>query len=159
MIKWTTVCLVALALLGLLCVAQSQRYGQQTRDPSRGNQQKLREQQRNPNQQSKQTFEVFTWTYPDDEVEPTAPQVDVELNPPEPAVTVTATCGETNVEVMVMKDLFNNGQIISTNDLKLGGCNYFREDATSITFEPQLHECGSTSEVSIIKTLNIFDYE
>lgn len=146
MVKCTTACLVALALLGLLCDAHKPSYDQRQQNPKR----------RNPSQnpvsdQSKQTFEIFTWTYPPDDVEPTLPQVDVELRHPEPAVTVTAVCAEAHAEVTVIKDLFNNGQIINSNDMKLGGCNHVREDETSVYFEHQLHECDSTSEVSTVK--------
>lgn len=148
MIKCTAACLAALALLGLLCDAQQKyRYDQQ----SGSDRQRTRNQQVSHNDQSKQTFEIFTWTYPPQEVEPTSPQVEVELREPDPAETVTATCGETAAEVTVMKDLFNNGQIISASDMKLGGCSHMREDSTSLVFEPQLHECQSTSEVSTVK--------
>lgn len=146
MIKCTTACLAALALLGLLCDAQV-HYGkprippQVPRDPS----------QRPRNDQSKQTFDIFTWTYPPQEVEPTSPQVDVELKQPDPSATVSATCGETSAQVVVMKDLFNNGQIISASDMKLGGCSHVREDAAALVFETLLHECDSAAQVSTVK--------
>lgn len=152
MIKCATACLVALALLGVLCDAQSygkpqgSQHSQKPRDPPQ-------RQKPHHSDQSKQTFEIFTWTYPSQEEEPTSPQVDVELKEPDPAETVTAICGETTAVVTVMKDLFNNGQIISASDLKLGACGSIREDATSVVFEPELHKCESVSEVSAVKKI------
>lgn len=148
MIKCTRVCLAALALLGLLGDAQSGKLRPYQ------DQQYARDPQRSHDDQSKQTFEIFTWTYPPEEVEPTSPVVDVVLKDPDPAETVTATCREADAEVIVMKDLFNNGQIISANDLKLGGCSHTREDGPSLIFEAQLHECECVSEVSTVKKKN-----
>lgn len=164
--KCTTVCLAVLALLGLQCDAQGKPRDQTTntaQKPSSYQQRPSNPQQR-PSQtqkpgdpqkpsydQFKQTFEVFTWTYPPQDEEPTSPLVDVELKEPVPAETVIATCSETYAEVTVLKDLFNNGQIIYANDLTLGGCSHFGEDATSLVFQPELHRCESISEVSTVQ--------
>lgn len=137
MIKGITVCLTALALLGLLCDAKS--IHQKQSEPERPS-------------QTKQTIHLpFTWTYPVPEEQPTSTQVVVSVNEPEPAETVTATCGETSAVVTVQKDMFGNGQIINPNDLLLGSCSNIFEDGTSLVFEPQLHECESISEVSTVK--------
>lgn len=138
MIKGITVCLTALALLGLLCDAKPFPHQQKAREPERPN-------------QKKQTFETFSWSYPETEEQPTSTQVVVAVDEPERAETVTATCGETTAMVTVQKDLFGNGQIINPNDLLLGGCSNNYEDSTSLVFEPQLHECESISQVSTVK--------
>lgn len=140
MIKGITVCLTALALLGLLCDAKPYQHQHQ---------QKAREPER-PSQR-KQTFQTFSWSYPEPEEQPTSTQVVVAVDEPEPAETVTATCGETTAMVTVQKDFFGNGQIINTNDLLLGGCGNNFEDSTSLVFEPPLHECESISQVSTVK--------
>lgn len=135
--KGITVCLTALALLGLLCDAKS--IHQKPNEPERPS-------------QTKQTIHLpFTWTYPVPEEKPTPTQVLVPMNEPEPAETVTAMCGETTAVVTVQKDMFGNGQIINPNDLLLGSCSNVFEDGTSLVFEPQLHECESISEVSTVK--------
>lgn len=138
MIKGITVCLTALALLGLLCDAKPVTQHQKAREPERPS-------------QRKQTFNTFIWTYPEREEQPTSTQVVVAMDEPEPAETVTATCGENTAMVTVQKDLFGNGQIISPKDLLLGGCSNNFEDSTSLIFEPQLHECESISQVSTVK--------
>lgn len=138
MIKGITVCLTALALLGLLCDANPFQYQQKAREPERPS-------------QRKQTFQTFTWSYPEEEEKPTSTQVVVAVDEPEPAETVTAACGETSALVTVQKDLFANGQIINPKDLLLGGCGYNFEDGSSLVFEPQLHECESISQVSTVK--------
>lgn len=137
MVKGITVCLAALALLGLLCDARS--ISQKPREPERPS-------------QSKQILSIpFIWTYPVPEEAPTSTQVIVEVKDPDPAETVTATCGENVAVVAVQKDMFGNGQIISPNDLLLGSCHNSGDDGTSLIFEPQLHECESVSEVSTVE--------
>lgn len=136
MYKGITVCLTALALLGPLCDAKS--LNQKAREPERPS-------------QTKQTISLFSWSYPETEEQPTSTQVVVEVNNPEPAETVSATCGETTAVVTVQKDMFGNGQIINPSDLLLGGCGNTFEDGSSLVFEPQLHECESISEVSTVR--------
>lgn len=137
MVKGITACLAALALLGLLCDARS--ISQKAREPERPS-------------QSKQVLSIpFIWTYPVPEEAPTSTQVHVEVKDPDPAETVTATCGENAAMVVVQKDMFGNGQIISPKDLLLGSCHNSGEDATSLIFEPQLHECDCVLEVSTVE--------
>lgn len=137
-IKCTAVCLVALAVLGSLCDAQSNWQREKTpRDQ----------------QQSKQTFgPELKWTYPEDPKESPTPAINFELRHPVPATTVAVQCRERDAHVEVKKDLFGNGQFINPAALTLGNCGAIGEDTAAqvLIFEAELHECGSTSMVSMI---------
>nr|XP_056722021.1 zona pellucida sperm-binding protein 3-like [Euleptes europaea] len=61
---------------------------------------------------------------------------------------VSAQCGEAQVVVAVMRDLFGTGRLVQAADLSLGssGCKHTALDAAedTVVFEADLHECGST---------------
>ncbi|XP_056138227.1 zona pellucida sperm-binding protein 3-like [Lampris incognitus] len=143
--KWTSTCLVAVAVLGCLCDAQ---WGM----PSKPGYQKPSTPQLPSKQvpldpqQSKQTFEkAVTWSFPDPPKP--EPKVDVpfELRSPVPAVTVAVECREKIAHVEVKKDMFGIGQFINPADLLLGNCDAVGEDpaAQVLIFEAELHECDS----------------
>ena len=145
--KWTAVCLVALALFGSFCDAQWSGY------------QKPAPQQeaKHPPQQSKQSFEKpLTWVYPLPPVIDPMPEVPFELRHPVPAATVAVECRETIAHVEVKRDLFGIGQFINPADLTLGVCPVTAEDiaAQVLIFDAQLHDCGSLLMVSTMKNIS-----
>ncbi|XP_066578674.1 zona pellucida sperm-binding protein 3 isoform X2 [Amia ocellicauda] len=42
--------------------------------------------------------------------------------------TISATCGESAIEVLVNRDLFGTGQLIKASDVRLGDCHLTRQD-------------------------------
>ncbi|KAM7414416.1 hypothetical protein PAMA_019300 [Pampus argenteus] len=149
--KWTSLCFVALALFGSFCDAQwgelykpSPPIQKPAAPPVR---QKPSKQMPHEPQQSKQTFEKpLTWVYPEDPKIPVPPEVPFELRHPVPAATVAAECREKDAHVEVKKDLFGIGQLINPADLTLGTCAAVAEDtgAQVLIFEAELHDCGSS---------------
>lgn len=145
-IKSTTLCLVALALFGLLCDAQI--YKPKPKKPS--------EPQKPPLQQIKQKFDKpMTWSYPEDPKPETKPEVSFEMRYPIAASTVAVECRERDARVEVKKDLFGIGQLINPADLTLGDCAVLAEDSVAqvLIFESDLHECSSSSMVSALKVV------
>lgn len=141
-IKSTTLCLVALALFGLLCDAQVYKP------------QKPFEPPKPPPQQTKQKFDKpMTWSYPEDPKTDPKPEVPFEMRYPIAASTVAVECRERDARVEVKKDLFGIGQFINPADLTLGECVVLAEDpvAQVLIFESDLHECSSSSMVSALK--------
>ncbi|XP_042267776.1 zona pellucida sperm-binding protein 3-like [Thunnus maccoyii] len=136
--KWTAVCLVALALSGSFCDAQWSGY-QKPAEP-------VKQESKHPPQQSKQSFEKpLTWVYPElPKVDP-VPEVPFELRHPVPAATVAVECREKIAHVEVKKDMFGIGQFINPADLTLGACAATAEDTAAqvLIFEAELHDCGS----------------
>ncbi|XP_070686392.1 zona pellucida sperm-binding protein 3-like [Pempheris klunzingeri] len=153
--KWTAVCLVALALLGSFCHAQwkdpyprQPTYQKPAAPPVR--QEPSKQVPQDP-QQSKQTFETpLTWKYPEDPRPDPQPDVPFELRHPVPAATVAVECREKIAHVEVMKDMFGIGQFIRPADLTLGRCGHVAEDtgAQVLIFESELHECDSSLSVT-----------
>lgn len=143
--KYTTLCLVALALFGCLCDAQkptTQKPGQPQK-PSFP-------------QQTKQTFEKpLTWKYPEDPKPEAKVEVNFEMRYPVAAATVAVECRERDAHVEVKRDLFGIGQPINPADLTLGDCGVVAEDpiAQVLIFESELHQCGSVSLVSGLKKI------
>lgn len=138
--KSTTLCLLALALFGSLCDAQSPYR------PSKPSFQKP-----STPQQQKQSFEKpLTWEYPADPQPKPKIEVDFELRYPVTPSTVAVECRENSARVEVKKDFFGTGQLINPNDLTLGNCPVLTEDpvAQVLIFETDLHGCGSQSMVS-----------
>ena len=156
--RFTALCLVALAMLGSLCDAQWQephkpsipKY-QKPAPPVR--QEPIKQVPQEP-QQTKQTFErPLTWTYPEDPKPESQPEVPFELRHPVPAATVAVECRERDAHVEVKKDLFGIGQLINSADLALGHCGAVAEDTAAqvLIFEAELHDCGSSLAVSTMK--------
>ncbi|KAI3371411.1 hypothetical protein L3Q82_024006, partial [Scortum barcoo] len=156
--KYTTVCLVALALFSSFCDAQwlpgSNKYAQGAyQDPSK---QVLQEQEQQ--QQQQQTFEKpLNWKYPEDPQPEPQPVVPFELRFPVAATTVAVECRERDAHVEVKKDLFGIGQFINPADLTLGTCGSVAEDTAAqvLIFEAELQGCGSSlamTEDSLIYT-------
>eukprot|EP00064_Thunnus_orientalis_P002071 superscaffoldBa00000144_g2078 len=129
--KWTAVCLVALALSGSFCDAQWSGY-QKPAEP-------VKQESKHPPQQSKQSFEKpLTWVYPElPKVDP-VPEVPFELRHPVPAATVAVECREKIAHVEVKKDMFGIGQFINPADLTLGACAATAEDTAAQLTEDAL---------------------
>lgn len=141
--KYTTLCLAALALFGCLCDAQK---------PQKPIIQKPAH-TKNPvfPQQSKTSFEkTITWKYPEDPKPEPKVEVEFQLIYPNAAKTVAVECRERDARVEVKRDLFGIGQPINPGDLTLGDCIALAEDpvAEVLIFQSDLHECGSWSAVS-----------
>lgn len=146
LLKFTTLCLVALALFGCLCDAQ---LSYKTLKPT--SQRPYEPKKTSDPQQSKQTFErPISWKFPLDPVDPAKPDIVFEQRFPVAATTVAVECREKDARVEVQKDLFGTGQLIIPADLLLGDCLAAAEDPVSqvLIFESPLHECGSMSMVS-----------
>lgn len=138
--KSTTLCLLALALFGSLCDAQSPYIATKP-----GFQKPFTP------QQSKQSFEKpLTWTYPEDPQPRPKNEGTFELRYPVTPSTVAVECRENSARVEVKKDMFGTGQLINPDDLTLGDCPVLAEDPVSqvLIFETELHGCGATSMVS-----------
>ncbi|KAM4618279.1 zona pellucida sperm-binding protein 3-like, partial [Polymixia lowei] len=145
--KWSAVCLVAVAMLGCLCDAQfDSSYKPFNRFP------KLPVPPVPPPpppvkhtpQQTKQNFEKpLRWTYPEDPKPEIKPEVPFELRHPVPVATVTVDCREKDLYITAQKDLFGIGQIINTADLTLGTCPAIAQDQVALMYEAELHQCGS----------------
>lgn len=147
-IKSTTLCLVALALIGSLCDAQL------FPKPGKPSHQKPYEPPKPP-QQAKQTFEKpLTWKYPEDPKPEIKPEAPFELRYPVAATTVAVECRESDARVEVKRDLFGTGQLINPADLTLGDCPVLAEDpaAQVLIFETDLQNCGS---ISMVRTLKV----
>ncbi|XP_063268223.1 zona pellucida sperm-binding protein 3 [Prinia subflava] len=65
---------------------------------------------------------------------------------------VEVQCQEAQLVVIVHRDLFGNGRLVSAAELSLGpaACKHSRLDASqkTVTFSAGLHECGSTVQVT-----------
>lgn len=65
---------------------------------------------------------------------------------------VEVQCQEAQLVVIVHRDLFGNGRMVSAAELSLGpaACKHSRLDPSqnTVTFSAGLHECGSTVQVS-----------
>ncbi|XP_006789538.1 zona pellucida sperm-binding protein 3-like [Neolamprologus brichardi] len=135
LLKCATVCLVALALLGL-CDAQGGFVPGVWAPES---------------QQQKQIFEKpLTWKYPEDPKPKPKPDVPFQLRYPVSASSVAVDCREDIVHVEVKKDFFGVGQLINSADLTLGSCAVVGEDipAQVLIYQAQLQNCGSTLKMT-----------
>uniref|UniRef100_A0AAZ3SEC7 Zona pellucida sperm-binding protein 3 n=1 Tax=Oncorhynchus tshawytscha TaxID=74940 RepID=A0AAZ3SEC7_ONCTS len=106
--------------------------------------------------QSKQTFEnPLTWLYPS--IEKHEPTVSERLKQVA-ANSVSAQCGESVVRVQVNQDLLGIGRLIQPERITLGGCAATEEDAEAhvITFESELHGCGS--ELTMTEDVLIYTF-
>ncbi|NWT76742.1 ZP3 protein, partial [Prunella himalayana] len=67
-------------------------------------------------------------------------------------IPVEVQCQEAQLVVIVHRDLFGNGRLVSAAELSLGpaACKHSRLDPSqkTVTFSAGLHECGSTVQVS-----------
>lgn len=138
--KSTTLCLLALALFGSLCDAQSSYKPHKPGFPKPSTP-----------QQSKQSFEKpLTWEYPDPPAPKPKIEVDFELRYPVTPSTVAVECRESTARVEAKRDFFGTGQLINPDDLTLGDCPVLAEDpvAQVLIFETELHGCGGQSMVS-----------
>ncbi|XP_041693538.1 zona pellucida sperm-binding protein 3 [Coregonus clupeaformis] len=174
--KWSVVCLVAVAMLGCLCDAQSwsplakpgqqpsRRKPQQPQQPQQPYQplnQKPRHPPKDPTQ-AKQTFETpLDWTYPLDPKPEPKVVGSSEARTPVAANSVAAECRENMVHVEAKHDLLGIGQLIQLEDLTLGDCAITGFDNVNqvLIFESALQACGSqlrmtTSSLIYIFTLN-----
>uniref|UniRef100_A0AAZ3QZJ4 Zona pellucida sperm-binding protein 3 n=1 Tax=Oncorhynchus tshawytscha TaxID=74940 RepID=A0AAZ3QZJ4_ONCTS len=72
--------------------------------------------------------------------------------------TVSAQCGESVVRVQVNQDLLGIGRLIQPERITLGGCAATEEDAEAhvITFESELHGCGS--ELTMTEDVLIYTF-
>ncbi|TNN00844.1 hypothetical protein fugu_012090 [Takifugu bimaculatus] len=134
--KYTTLCLAALAMFGCLCDAHKP-----IQKPSHPQKPALPP-------QTKQTFEKpLTWKYPEDPKPDPKIEVDFQMKYPVAASTVAVECRERDARVEVKRDLFGIGQPINPADLTLGKCPAIAEDpvAQVLIFESDLHECDSSS--------------
>lgn len=165
--KWSAVCLVAVAMIGCLCEAQDRWNKPETpprpqnplppvfppKPPTRP------KQPDNPAFQSKQKFEVqMSWSFPEDPQPDPKPDVAVDFRQPVPAVTVRAQCREDMVLVEVQRDMFGIGQPIQTADLTLGTCAAAGEDTQVLTYQSELQGCGSQLQVSIITHIKVIHF-
>ncbi|NXU43874.1 ZP3 protein, partial [Drymodes brunneopygia] len=69
-----------------------------------------------------------------------------------PQIPVEVQCQEAQLVVIVHRDLFGNGRLVSAAELSLGpaACKHSRLDPSqkTVTFSAGLHECGSTVQVT-----------
>ncbi|XP_034031392.1 zona pellucida sperm-binding protein 3-like, partial [Thalassophryne amazonica] len=136
--KWTTACLVALAILGNFCDAQPATTTAQQQPGKQYPQQGM-------NTQITQSLEPpVNWEYPPYPTIPPKQEMPFVYQQPVAAVSVAVHCRESDVRVEVKKDFFGTGQFIKKDDLALGGCAGW-DDATNrfVIFENALQECGS----------------
>ncbi|CAN8187931.1 unnamed protein product [Coccothraustes coccothraustes] len=92
---------------------------------------------------------------------PAVPQV----SPLNPRIPVEVQCQEAQLVVIVHRDLFGTGRLVSAAELSLGpaACKHSRLDPSqkTVTFSAGLHECGSTVQVTpdslIYRTLLSYD--
>ncbi|NXW68732.1 ZP3 protein, partial [Hirundo rustica] len=78
---------------------------------------------------------------------------------------VEVRCQEAQLVVIVHRDLFGNGRLVSAAELSLGpaACRHSRLDPSgnTVTFSAGLHECGSTVQITpdslIYRTLLSYD--
>ncbi|XP_029952161.1 zona pellucida sperm-binding protein 3-like [Salarias fasciatus] len=135
-LKCSTACLVALALLDCFCEAQ---YGiQKPSTPQKPSPQYP--------QQEKQNFgKPLDWKYPEEVKPAVKPEGPFEQRNPVAARTVAVDCREQSAYVEVQKDLFAIGQFINPADLTIGNCAVTGEDrvAQVLIFEFALQDCGS----------------
>lgn len=156
--KWTAVCLMALAMLGSYCDAQwheiykptANRYQKPAQQPA-----PAPPPPQEP-QQTKQTFETpLTWTFPEDPQSDPQPDVPFEQRFPISAVSVAVECRANHARVEVKKDMFGRGFPINSAALTLGNCLAIGEDSVAqvLVFETALHDCGSRLMVGIMEIL------
>uniref|UniRef100_A0AAZ3NRV2 Zona pellucida sperm-binding protein 3 n=1 Tax=Oncorhynchus tshawytscha TaxID=74940 RepID=A0AAZ3NRV2_ONCTS len=108
--------------------------------------------------QSKQTSEnPLTWSYPQVAKPEHRPTVSERLKQVA-ANSVSAQCGESVVRVQVNQDLLGIGRLIQPERITLGGCAATEEDAEAhvITFESELHGCGS--ELTMTEDVLIYTF-
>ncbi|XP_005051654.1 PREDICTED: zona pellucida sperm-binding protein 3 [Ficedula albicollis] len=82
-----------------------------------------------------------------------------------PHAPVEVQCQEAQLVVIVHRDLFGNGRLVSAAELSLGpaACKHSRLDPSqkTVTFSAGLHECGSTVQITpdslIYRTLLSYD--
>ncbi|XP_005521422.1 PREDICTED: zona pellucida sperm-binding protein 3 [Pseudopodoces humilis] len=98
------------------------------------------------------------WIWEDDSQSPARSQQHSQI-------PVEVQCQEAQLVVIVHRDLFGNGRLVSAAELSLGpaACKYSRLDPSqkTVTFSAGLHECGSTVQVTpdslIYRTLLSYD--
>uniref|UniRef100_A0A4W5LHN3 Zona pellucida sperm-binding protein 3 n=1 Tax=Hucho hucho TaxID=62062 RepID=A0A4W5LHN3_9TELE len=163
--KWSVVCLVAVAMLGCLCVAQNwPPFSKPVQQPFRPNRQPPQQPQQKPRippkdqTQAKQKFETpLDWTYPLDPKPEPKVIGSSEARTPVSANSVRAECRENMVHVEAKHDLLGIGQLIQLEDLTLGDCAMSGFDNVNqvLIFESPLQSCGSQLRVCIITMIMI----
>ncbi|XP_020311958.1 zona pellucida sperm-binding protein 3 [Oncorhynchus kisutch] len=171
--KWSVVCLVAVAMLGCLCVAQNwqpfSKPVQQPFRPIRQPPQQPQQPQQPPYQkprpppkdqtQAKQKFDTpLDWTYPLDPKPEPKIIGGSETRTPVAANSVRAECRENMVHVEAKHDLLGIGQLIQLEDLTLGDCPMSGFDNVNqvLIFESPLQSCGSQLRMTINSLIYIF---
>uniref|UniRef100_A0AAZ3RDJ6 Zona pellucida sperm-binding protein 3 n=1 Tax=Oncorhynchus tshawytscha TaxID=74940 RepID=A0AAZ3RDJ6_ONCTS len=99
----------------------------------------------------------LTWSYPQVAKPEHRPTVSERLKQVA-ANSVSAQCGESVVRVQVNQDLLGIGRLIQPERITLGGCAATEEDAEAhvITFESELHGCGS--ELTMTEDVLIYTF-
>ncbi|XP_067090660.1 zona pellucida sperm-binding protein 3-like [Osmerus mordax] len=123
--KWITNCLVVVAVLGYACDGAPQK-------PQK------------PNPQGQVIPEPpITWEFPRDPAPDSSTGVVVDVPLPPVTNSVSVSCLESQVNVMVKRDMFGTGQLIKSSDLMLGSCAVSQEIPTDLLFQSDLASCGS----------------
>uniref|UniRef100_A0A6Q2Z2A5 Zona pellucida sperm-binding protein 3 n=1 Tax=Esox lucius TaxID=8010 RepID=A0A6Q2Z2A5_ESOLU len=142
--KWSVVCLVAVAMHGCLSDAQSKYppirplYPPKNRNPVKIQPKELI--------QSKQQFETpLDWTYPANPVPEAKVYGRSERRSPVAANSVVIFCNENMIHVEAKQDLLGIGELIHIDDLVLGDCAHTGFDNANnvIIFQAELQACGS----------------
>uniref|UniRef100_A0AAZ3S9T2 Zona pellucida sperm-binding protein 3 n=1 Tax=Oncorhynchus tshawytscha TaxID=74940 RepID=A0AAZ3S9T2_ONCTS len=108
--------------------------------------------------QSKQTFEnPLTWLYPTIEKHVRNSTAFQRLKQVA-ANGVVAWCGKSVVRVEVKQELLGIGRLVQPERITLGGCAAIEEDAEALvlTFESELHGCGS--ELTMTEDVLIYTF-
>ncbi|KAJ8003096.1 hypothetical protein DPEC_G00165820 [Dallia pectoralis] len=138
--KWSVVCLVAVAMLGCLSDAQPIYTRQQPKSRT-----PVKILPKDPTQ-SKQQFETpLDWTFPADPVPEPRVYGKSEKRAPVAATSVQIFCNENMIHVEAKQDLLGIGELIQVDDLVLGDCAHTGFDNVNhvIIFQAELQACGS----------------
>ncbi|XP_038865943.1 zona pellucida sperm-binding protein 3-like [Salvelinus namaycush] len=161
-IKWSVVCLVAVAMLGCLCVAQNWPPFKPNRPSPQQPQQPPYQKPRIPPKdqtQAKQKFDTpLDWSYPLDPKPEPKIIGSSEARTPVAANSVRAECRENMVHVEAKHDLLGIGQLIQLEDLTLGDCPMSGFDNVNqvLIFESPLQSCGSQLRMTTNSLIYIF---
>ncbi|XP_055789635.1 zona pellucida sperm-binding protein 3-like [Salvelinus fontinalis] len=161
-IKWSVVCLVAVAMLGCLCVAQNWPAFKPNRPSPQQPQQPPYQKPRIPPKdqtQAKQKFDTpLDWSYPLDPKPEPKIIGSSEARTPVAANSVRAECRENMVHVEAKHDLLGIGQLIQLEDLTLGDCPMTAFDNINqvLIFESPLQSCGSQLRMTTNSLIYIF---
>ncbi|XP_015240493.1 PREDICTED: zona pellucida sperm-binding protein 3-like [Cyprinodon variegatus] len=91
------------------------------------------------------------WRFPEGPAAPVSKRpVELKVEQPVPSSRVAVRCGESKIHVEVKQDLLGLGKLVDPEEITLGGCPAAGIDrlAHVLIFESELHDCGSTLEVS-----------